>query len=332
MKKIVIFLTILLLSIIIWFLLVRASPETQEGSTSATRESENRPVLTNQENFEKRTRVYEKNRAQAEKELIKRINAPFQFSGKVVDQNGKCITDVRIKYRISQPRRAWDSNTVVKTVFSGSDGTFSIRDKGSGFSFQSLEKEGYRMAQGQMLGFSYTQGPGQDKRDNDRIREYVLIQEDKIPSLMVWDEKIFLGWDGVPVRYNLETGKISNQGELQITAQRGEVNKEGKFDWSCEIAIVKGMVLETSRDKSSIANKQGYKPFWERSYLAVDNRWGTSTGITYLHFQRANETYGLLRVSLSADPRRGKYSGSMKCYLNPSGSRLLDYDASRKIK
>lgn len=258
-------------------------------------------------------------------------NASFQFLGKVIDQNKNPIADVDIRYRVSQPKKPWDSNTIVDSVKSKNDGFFNIQNNGSGFSFISFEKEGYRMAQGQELGFSYTAGTEQRKRVNDQVRTYTLIKKAELPSLIHHNTRLIIEWNGIPVSYNFRTGKLGETGEILITAKRGAV-VDGKFDWSFTIEPIDGGVLESNREESFLAPPDGYDPLWERGMKANEPNWSHgSSDEVFLFFKLPDGNYSRVKMYVTAEHGR-RISGHIDSYLNPSGGRVLEYDPSKRIK
>ncbi|MGC6427764.1 MAG: hypothetical protein ACON5H_12320 [Akkermansiaceae bacterium] len=55
-----------------------------------------------------------------------------------------------------------------------------------------------------------------------------MISESKIERLVKESAALKLKWDGVPVFYNIKTGKIGQTGEIKITAKRDQVVGEGR--------------------------------------------------------------------------------------------------------
>ncbi len=331
MKKIIIPVIVLIIVLIGWKLFNKKSEK--KDTLPLTSKIEN-PTFSQGSQTTERKRLYFENRNKADKELFKKLNKPFQFFGKVVDQNGVPLSGVKIQYRVTQPKQSWKSNTYLKTINSMPDGTFAIHDTGSGFSFQSFKKDGYRKSKGQQIGFSYSASSEQHKRDDSQIRVYTLIKNDEIQGLIPTSRQLLLDWDGVPIHYDVKIGKFGKSGEIKITALRGKIEGEGRqarYDWSFKLEVPNGGIIETTREEAYFAPEEGYKPFWEYSFLSSDPKWGhRKRGQTFLFFKLQNGNYGRLELDFSAE-LGSRISGRINTYLNPLGGRMLEYDATRKI-
>lgn len=275
--------------------------------------------------------VEEKRRKQME-EGIEQANVPIIFFGKVIDQDGIPLEGVTISYRIQQPRAMWDSNSIVGNVLTGPNGGFLITGvKGSSLGIKNFEKKGYRQTKGQVVSFTYSDSRKKYVPDKDRPKVYTLIQEEELPSLIPANGWTTLTWDAKPTRYDIKTGKFGGSGEIQITSHRGEIGVDGKFDWSCKIEAVGGGLYETTIENRYLAASDGYKESLEYGYLSSDPRWGRSTGDKYLFVLLPNGDYGRLEININS--RVGlKIGCKINSYLNPTGGRILEYEARRKVK
>lgn len=314
--------TLAILGIIVWFIFnqgvtISGNEEDRAASRTRNHSAASPPKLEAHP-------LSKKEKEEAVKDAVKKANVPIRFFGMVIDQDGNPLSDVSLVYRIQQPRGMWDSHGIILTIHTDLNGQFHITgDKGSSLNIQEINKKGYKQAKGQEVTFTYIDNPEIYKPDQLKPEIYTLIKETEIPELIHWEKKLFLNWDGKPLKLDLATGKISADGKIKITPIRSVANEQGKLDWSCKVEVIGGGIVETSRSRTSVALETGYEKYWERSYTARDKKWGSSTGITYLHFRQADKKYGYFRLNVSADPRRGKFSGRIKCYYNPSGSRVL---------
>lgn len=249
-------------------------------------------------------------------------NEPIRIWGKVTDIHGVSLEGVKVSYRLSKPRFMWDTNTRGRTVVTDADGEFSIDERGSGFDFEAFEKEGYRMTKGIINSFSED-----EKYSIENPQIFTLIKEDQIADLIKSDITLLLDWDGVPVFYDLKTGKLGETGEIKITALRENITGEGRearYDWSFKIEVPGGGIVETTREAAFLAPETGYKPSWEYGYMLSDPEWSIARGNdTFLFFKLGNGDYGKLIFYFNA--RLGKkITGSITSYLNPAGTRILE--------
>lgn len=334
MKKPALALVALLLMIALWFSFRGKSETTQEKSNPEARTKRIRNSLSHEERATKRRGDQEKQRAKIVDQAIMQINVPIYFWGKVVDQDGTPLEGVSIRYRVSQPRVMWDSKTVIRHTTTDSKGAFYIKDKGDGFSFEAFEKAGYINMKGQRTAFTYSNSSERYTPDKSAPKVYTLIQEGQLPGLIRADGWTTLNWDGRPVHYNLRTGKFGISGEIKITALRGKIKGEGRqarYDWSCRIEVIDGGIIEAAQDRVYLAPTDGYKQLLDYGYLATDPKWGRSTGDVHLVFRLEDGSYGRLMIKMNAR-QEIKFSCRVSSYLNPSGGRILEYDAQRRIK
>lgn len=294
-----------------------------------------KPSVMDRNSIEQKKQDYAKKQAEEMEIGIQQANVPIEFWGKVIDQNSKPLEGVNIQYRIQQPRAIWDSHSAVMSITTDSIGGFHITgEKGSSFSFESFRKDGYRTAAGQGMTFAYSNGSAKHTPDKSNPKVYTLIKEDQIQGLVSFSRQLLLEWDGVPVRYNLRTGKFDPSGEIEITARRGKIEGDGRqarYDWSCRIEAIKGGVIETSREKAYMAPENGFEDFWECGDMATNPQWRIAKGDVHLILRLENGNFGRLELDVNAEIK-SKISGRISSYLNPSGGRLLEYDSRRKIK
>lgn len=324
-----------LFSIVFWKLSKKRQSSFQnEAHPESVIETE-KPSVIDRNSIEQKKRDYAKKQAEEMEIGIQQANVPIEFWGKVIDQDSKPIEGVNIQYRIQQPRVIWDSHSAVMSITTDSIGGFHITgEKGSSFSFESFRKDGYRTAAGQGMTIAYSYGSAKHTPDKSNPKVYTLIKEDKIQGLVFFSRQLLLAWDGVPVRYNLRTGKFDSLGEIEITARRGKIEGDGRqarYDWSYRIQAIKGGIIEALREEAYIAPENGFEDFWECGCLATDPKWGIAKSNVHLIFRLANGNYGRLELDVDAGVK-SKISGRISSYLNPSGGRLLEYDSRRKIK
>lgn len=336
MRKSTPVLTVLLLGVALW-LVFSKKPESTMGKDGS---EANKERITSSSSDEDRAKNRKRDQEEQQEiimgQAIRQINIPIEFWGKVVDHHGEPLEGVDIRYRIQQPRVIWDSNSIVRNIVTDTNGDFHISgDKGSSFSFEAFGKFGYKRIKGQKVAFTYSDSSERYTPDKSTPKIYTLIKDGEIQGLIHFSRQLLLDWDGVPRRYNLRTGKFSPAGEIQITALRGEIEGEGRearYDWLFRVEALNGGVLETTREDAHLASMSEYRSFWEYGRTSTDQKWSfTRKCTTYLCFRLAEGNYGRLEIRFSAETG-SKISGRISSYLNPSGGRVLEYDAQRRIK
>lgn len=329
MKKLVITLVIVFLGLILFFSLYNKKENDDNKEPTESKQDNTPPASTliDQDRVIGKRRKQEERRANEIQLGIQQANVPIDFWGKIVDQNSKPLKGVVIRYRVGKPRDIWDSNTAVREITTDQNGSFHINDKGDGFSFEAFEKKGYKIAQGQRSTYTYSDSSERYVPDKNNPKIFTLIKKDEIQDLISFSKQLLLDWDGAPVYYDLKSGKLGESGEIEITAFRGEVKGEGRqarYDWLFKVEVPNGGVIQTKREESSFAPKEGYKSHWEYGFSSSDPEWGhRKKGQTFLFFKLQNGNYGRLEIDFSSE-LGSRISGRINSYLNPSGGRILE--------
>lgn len=331
MKKITIILGVVVIGATLWFLRSTGNEYSEKKVQKAEHNAKNKPIQSSKERFAERRRKQIEQREEVKKG-IQEANVPISFWGRVLDQDGKPLEGVSILYRVGKPRIMWDTNTVVRNTATDVNGAFSIKDKGDGFSFEEFKKEGYRKTKGQNFSFTYASNSERYVPEKAKPEVYMMVKEGELPSLIHKMRGMRLAWDGTPVYYDFKTGTLGQTGGVKITALRGEVKGVGskaRYDWSFRIEALEGGVLKTKPGDDTVAPEEGFMPFWECGYVSSDPEWRMSKRSTHFVFRFPDGNYGRLNTSISSDPRRNMH-GLIYSYLNSSGGRILEYEATRK--
>lgn len=326
MKKIIIVFTFVIIGIALWFFLGDRKYPAQQEAEPTKRERAGEPALVDREMIADRNREQEERRKVETAELIRQANVPIDFWGKVVDQEGIPLEGVKITYRIQQPRVPWDTNSIVKTISTDSNGVFHVKNKGSTFGIEDFEKDGYRSTKGQDTSFTYSDNSEQYVPDKNSPKIYTLVREETIQTLISVSRQLLLDWDGKPLYYDLRTGKFGQRGELKITAKRGAVEGSGqqaRYDWSFEIEVPGGGIVETTRERAFLAPVEGYQTSWRFGFLSSDPEWALRRqGDIFFFLKLPNGNYGKLQLDLNSEPG-SRLSGRINSFLNPAGGRVI---------
>lgn len=275
--------------------------------------------------------------AQSREEKVKRLlnegNVPIEFWGVVVDQDEQPIPDAVISYRIHRAGRLEPSGFVGDDsrrgqVASARDGGFSIMgDRGVTLSIEGIQKSGYRQPARQRMDFAFQGSPELFRPSPRQPQTFVLIHSESMPSLVRYSRKLALPWDGQAMRFDLLNGQASPSGELIIVASRGQPDPRGRFDWSLTITVDGGGVVEANEQGAHIAPAGEYEPAWTCGFGAASKPW--RFGLTkQLYFKTSKAVFGRLRLRMDAGAKPTGAGLQIEGFLNPTGARLLEYDAS----
>jgi hypothetical protein len=265
-------------------------------------------------------------------ELVQSIySAPIAFYGRAQDQHGQPVAGAKVQY--SALDRFWEPGTKYEGVTDAS-GYFSITGtQGAALSVQ-VSKEGYDRLYNQSDGaFSYgtTYDPQRDRPTPTKDSPTVFVLRKKAPAeplVRVRSRQFDVGKNGVPLSVNLETGKTAAAGQshLQVECWANDQAKDaqGHFDWKCRVTVPGGGLVERNPQHDFEAPEEGYRDADEIVMSASDPRQRWSSEAEREYFVKLPDGRHA-RVKLTAFAG-GRTFFVLESYLNPSGSRNLEYN------
>ena len=142
-----------------------------------------------------------------------------------------------------------------------------------------------------------------------------------------------VGYDR-PSYYDFERGALTQQAPigaaLKLTVERSESPQGQPFDWKWKVETVNGALLETKDEFAQIAPEEGYVPTWETSQKATDQAF-RKNGQARFYIRTADNHFARVDVELAHPNSRGMGPRlTINSFLNPSGSRNLEYDATKQ--
>jgi hypothetical protein len=260
--------------------------------------------------------------------------APIAFYGKVQDQYGESIPAARVEY--SAVDKFWEAGTKYTGV-SDQNGAFSLTGiKGAALSV-AVWKTGYDAIHGQSNGaFSFGM-PYDSRRDRPTPTKehpalFVLRKKAPADPLITVDRDVLVPKDGTPVEVSLKTGKVVGLGngdiKIECWTSAGGLPRGTHYDWRCSVSVPAGGLLpRTDKNLQFEAPADGYEPTVEFAMSAAADRWRPDHDAEYWVKLR-DATYGRMRFRITT---AGHHFATITSYVNPSGSRNLEFDAKKQI-
>jgi hypothetical protein len=272
-----------------------------------------------------------KDNAQVVKDVF---SAPISFFGIVEDQDGLPIDAAKVEFGAVD--KFWESGSNYQTV-SKVDGTFAITGiKGAGLTV-GVSKEGYEGIKGRSYqSFGYGMPPDSNRKApprKDAPAVFVLRKKGNADILFVVRRDVRLPKDGTPIEISLRTGKPvgTGHGDLKIECWTSDQLKDemGHYDWRARVSVPDGgIVRRIDTENDFTAPETGYASTIEIATTRASIDWKRDHEAHYWVRLR-DGTYARMRLRLTT---AGDHFATISSYLNPSGSRNLEFDEDKVMK
>jgi len=279
----------------------------------------------------------------------KMFSANISFWGKAVDENGKPIEDAKVIFGAADKYFGKGTNYTGK---SDSQGLFSISGISGAGLYVRVEKEGYYHISGKSNGsFAYGVPSGQERPTKDNPAIFVLKKKGLTEPMINFSfDKKDLPHDGSSIEIELKSGKTVpiGQGDIRVSSKIEKIawnDNRTKFDWEIKIEILNGGLVDRKNTLDFIAPENGYESSWKIQVSKTDDDSRSRHNLqrdVFLKLRNGKYARVELRVNPFSTPFEkinNVYSYSYRfvglygdVYLNPSGSRNLEYDPAKRLK
>jgi len=256
------------------------------------------------------------------------FSTPIDFHGKVVDQNDEPISNASIKYSVTD-KYSW-SSPPEKSMQADENGRFRIKSNGLSLYVNVQHPKCYPKH-----GQSYTFQPRANSSGSEITGENPYIFKlnrmgETEPLLHGKSGSIRVPRNGTPVTVNLRTGKMDSSGSLVIQAWTEDQRANQKqYDWRCKVSVPNGGLIERSDGYDFTAPEKGYVQYDEIVMSAeMDSGWQRQVQKEY-YVTLGDGTFARLKFRIIA---HGDHFAVVESYVNPSGSRNLEYDPTKVVQ
>jgi hypothetical protein len=297
--------------------------------TSALTAVATSPAPMPESNF---TALAEQRRKQMDEALEKaqeQWRTPIEFYGKVVDQDTNPVAGAHIDFDCNDTS---PTGTSFYNAESDESGLFAIRDIKGKLLGVKVNKAGYYAYQPYGADFYYA---GQNQNFVPDAGNPVIFRLKKkgiAERLIRFDKGFDVPRDGTSLEVQLANAKAValGQGDLRVQCWTDDQGKKPgqDYDWKCQITVPGGGLLQRTDNLNFQAPLDGYQPSDVIDMPAsLGNRWTSDVKRNYF-LKLADRNYARISFEMIAG---GEHFFRLETFLNPSGSRNLEFDPNNVI-
>ncbi len=335
---------LLLIVFVVWLLWFRDHPSPQflmQTVHSGLSQNTNSPITNTVKTPEAgSSRLGSAQKDQSRKSAVEAMRKAFSssivFYGKVVDEKNNPIAGAAIHYSVANnPLKDAEKHESV----SDANGRFSLNGVNGASLYVNVTKEGYYRIPEQSYGsiaYGVPSNSSVDRpmptKDNPTI--FILRTMGETEPLVMVAQEVTVPKNGLPVLIDLKSGRIAagSRGDLVVecwTQNQGlDPNKVEPYDWRFKLTVTGGGVVERTSDFEFKAPTDGYRSVVEFTMSKDSEPWKQDFRNEYF-LKLSDGRYARMKFRITT---AGAHFASITSYLNPSGSRNLEYDPAKRIK
>lgn len=250
----------------------------------------------------------------------------MDFYGKIVDQDNQPVEGVSVTAGVGTYEGPTRSGGQKYYTVSDAAGRFSftgIHGAGCGYI---LEKSKYEFNQRQ----PFASRPKDYVPDPNNPAVISMWKLQGAEPMLRTQIQAGLACDGTSRRLDPLSGR-RDTGKLIVALTRNPINidRERPFDWTLNLEISGGGLIETSDIYPYEAPTGGYQHSVSISMPANTKQWTPQVNRSYYIFDGKN--YGRITIDIMANYQPPPTHFEVASYMNPTGSRNLEFDQTKQI-
>lgn len=252
---------------------------------------------------------------------------PIDFYGRVVNQHGQSVADAKVSM-------IWSAigKTPELKSFTDNEGRFQITGiQGKGISVI-ISAPGYKGGAASNQSFEYSEfwQPHFHVPDKNNPVLFRLWKFEDAEPMYFWNKLKKLTVDGQKVWFDTKSGKFGASGDVAFSTKRGATYAPRQFDWSLLIEAAPGGGVALSKEELMFeAPEGGYEPSWTQDIGGKDASYTISKGVNF-YLKTPDGKYAAIKAEIGhMTIPEGEVN--LSAYVNPSGSRNLQYDAKKRL-
>lgn len=275
------------------------------------------------------------------REVMNSANRPISFFGKVIDQDGNPIPDVKVTFEIRYMKEVGPVGIVdtfdYPSVTTGADGRFALTGaKGSVMAVKSLEKLGYEPSEQATRGtYWYWRDKDPYRPDADNPKLFHMWKKSGAEKLVKQQTMTRVPYDGTTTTFDLLSGtKVTSNGDMRVSLTRNPqqiVYGQRNYEWTLTVEAVDGGVIETQDEQMYRAPADGYQPKLAIHVPSDATDWADSKSVAFYIKSRSGKYYGSVQLDVQVGSDKPTTGLTFRSFVNPSGSRNLEYDPAQNL-
>ena len=274
------------------------------------------------------------------REIAKSLNRPISFYGHILDQYDQAIAGVQIEghykfFSLALPGAPSEQEKVAFT--SDANGKFQFKGvDGLTLYLQLQPDEGYEFKDQGVLGISFQEVGSPPISTPEKPYIFHAFKKGETEPLIVGGMSFYDcipdgRWYTADLKGKRKIDGAGN-GEFKISMTRPPgVMGHTNLDWSVQIEGIYVDLIDEANDPFMYqAPESGYQSLWSYAQRAGEPKYKREASPKFYLRARDGSMYGRVEMRIMADSRTG-YSVQMQYWLNPFGSRNVEYDKNKQI-
>jgi hypothetical protein len=252
------------------------------------------------------------------------------FYGKVVDQHGQPVAGANVTgyLRSDEGFGINDEKVEEYSTTTDADGLFEFTGLHGARFGEKVSKAGYDLESE-----GYVRQTGAKTNPNDRAT-FMMWRLRGAEPLIHNKFQSRVPYDGASAGFNLATGKKDASGDLRFTLSRFPLKihrGRDKYYWTLKIEMTRGGLLGENDPYPYLAPEAGYVNVFQSEMKSNSVPWSGDLRQNF-YIRMSDGQYGRLFVDLSTDSMRPDTGVTIETWVNPSGSRNLEFDPKKQIR
>jgi hypothetical protein len=286
---------------------------------------------------------YKRTRLEKLRSIAQKSNKEIQFYGLVLDQDNNPIPGVRVTLSIRTAKEV--APDVINDLFdtrvlmTGPDGRFALNDaKGALLSVKSLEKPGYEASEKSLnrAHYWYWRDPSQvfhpDAAHPEVFRMWKQAGAERLVRKGIGHP---IPYNGTPTNFDLLNGtSVAGGGDLRVSLIRNPQQiqwGQRNYEWTVTIEVLNGGLIESNDEQMYRAPADGYQQKLVVQMPANAPDWTDEKTVNLYLMLRDGKQYGRAEVKVLVGSDRPATPFYVTTFVNPSGSRNLEYDPLQNV-